>query len=141
MAALAKVEQELIVSVDNKIGMLAEVSGLISDCGINIKAISAYAMLERAIFRLVTSDNEMAKEVLVQEGFKVDEDEVVSVHLPNKVGKAKEIATKIKKAGINLDYIYGSTCGCADCQALMIIGSKQSKKIASAINAQFAARS
>ena len=130
----AKLARELVVGADNKVGMLAEVSGIISAAGVNISAISAYAMGEKAIFRLVTSDNDKAENVLVQRGFNVTENEVVAVNLPDQVGKAKEVSEKIKLAGINLDYIYGSTCGCANTQALMIIGSKENKRVMNAIN-------
>ena len=132
--AQAKLAKELVVGADNKVGMLAEVSGIVADAGVNISAISAYAMGEKAIFRIVTSENDKAENVLVQKGFKVDENEIVAVNLPDKVGQAKEIADKIKNVGINLDYIYGSTCGCADTQALMVIGSKENQKVVDAIN-------
>src|SRR3989338_9416220 len=114
--------------------MLAEVSGLIADAGVNITAISAYATGKDAIFRIVTNDNAKAKNILTPKGFKVKENEVVTVNLPDQVGQAKEIADKIKQAGINLDYIYGSTCGCADTAAIMVIGSKNNTQIVSAIN-------
>ena len=132
--AQAKLARELVVGADNKVGMLAEVSGIIAEAGVNISAISAYAMGEKAIFRIVTSANDKAENVLVQKGFKVDENEIVAVNLPDKVGQAKEIADKMKNAGINLDYIYGSTCGCSDTQALMVIGSKENQKVVEAIN-------
>ncbi|MFC1708498.1 ACT domain-containing protein [Candidatus Omnitrophota bacterium] len=132
--AQAKLAKELVVGADNKVGMLAEVSGFIAEAGVNISAISAYAMGEKAIFRIVTSGNDKAENVLVQKGFSVEENEIVAVNLPDKVGQAKEIAEKMKTAGINLDYIYGSTCGCADTQALMVIGSKENQKVVAAIN-------
>lgn len=132
--SMAKLAKELVVGADNKVGMLAEVSGIISDAGINISAISAYAMGEKAIFRIVTSDNDKAENVLVSKGFNVEECEIVAVNLPDKVGQAKEMSEKIKLAGINLDYIYGSTCGCADTQALMVICSKENKKVVEIIN-------
>lgn len=132
--AQAKIAKELVVSADNKVGMLAEVSGFIADAGVNISAVSAYAMGEKAIFRIVTSANDKAENILVQKGLKVEENEIVAVNLPDKVGQAKEMASKINNASVNLDYIYGSTCGCADTQALMIIGSKENQKVVDAIN-------
>jgi hypothetical protein len=132
--AKAKLARELVIGADNKVGMLAEVSGIIAEAGVNISAISAYAMGEKAIFRIVTSNNDKAENVLVQKGFQVDENEVVAVSLPDKVGQAKEVADKIKHAGINLNYIYGSTCGCADMHALMVIGSKENKRVVDTIN-------
>ena len=66
--------------------------------------------------------------------YHVDENEIVAVNLPDKVGQAKEMSEKIKLAGINLDYIYGSTSGSADSQALMVIGSKENQKVVEVIN-------
>ncbi|MDD5005300.1 MAG: hypothetical protein PHS93_02200 [Candidatus Omnitrophica bacterium] len=132
--AKAILAKELMVDTDNKIGMLADISSLITDAGVNITAICAYAVADKAIFRIITSDNNKAKSALAQKGFKVRENDVVTVMLADKAGQAKMVADKIKKAGINLDSLYGTTCGCKDMEALLVIGSKESAKVISAIN-------
>ena len=56
---------------------------------------------------------------LKNKGYKLEEKDVVMVGLPNKVGVLKDAADKLKDAGIDLAYIYGSTCDCAcDCQLI-----------------------
>lgn len=131
----ANLTKELAVSAANKVGMFAEVAGVISDTGVNITAICAYATGDRAIFRIITTDNNKTRAALAKKGLKAEESEVVTVLLEDKVGQAKEIADKIKKAGINLDYLYGTTCGCANNESLMVICSKESAKVISAITA------
>ncbi|MBL7198218.1 MAG: ACT domain-containing protein [Candidatus Omnitrophica bacterium] len=132
--AKATLAKQLTVETENKVGMLAELTGTIADAGVNITAICAYGMENKAIFMLISSDNNKAKGVLAQKGYKVEEGEVVTVMLEDKVGQAKGIADKIKAAGINLDYLYGTTCGCTDSPALMVIGSKENAKVVSVVN-------
>ena len=132
--AKATLTKQLTVETENKIGMLSEVTGAVAEAGANITAICAYGMEGKAVFMLITSDNNKTKGALAQKGYKVAEDEVVTVMLEDKVGQGKEIGDKIKAAGISLDYLYGTTCSCADCTALMVIGSKENAKVVSAIN-------
>ena len=132
--AKASLANQLTVETENKVGVLAELTGVIADAGVNITAICAYGMENKAVFMLISSDNNKAKSVLVGKGYKVVEDEVVAVMLEDKIGQGKVIADKIKAAGINLDYLYGTTCGCADSLSLMVIGSKENAKVVSVIN-------
>ena len=66
--------QELLLITDNQVGKLEEISRIIKDSSINISAISAWAVDSQAFFRLITSDNLKAKDVLSSIG-KVEEKE------------------------------------------------------------------
>ncbi|NQU19499.1 ACT domain-containing protein [bacterium] len=132
--AKANLAKQLSIVTEDKVGVLAELTGVIADAGVNITAICAYGMENKAFFMLVSSDSDKAKGVLVQKGYKVEESEVVTLMLEDKVGQAKVIADKLKAASINLEYLYGTTCGCADTPALMVIGSKENAKVISTIN-------
>lgn len=132
--AKASIAKQLTVETKNKVGMLAEVTGVIAAAGANITAVCAYQQEGKAYFSVLTNNNAKAQKALEQKGHTVKEEDVVSVMLEDKVGQAKTIAEKIKAAGIDLLYIYGSTCGCADTQALLVIGSKDNIRVVSAIN-------
>jgi len=129
-----KIAKQLKIETGNKVGMFAEVTSIIADTGANITTFCAYGEGSNAVFYLIASDNAKAKQALAQKGLKVSEDEVVTLMLEDKVGAAKEIATKIKNANINLDYVYGTTCGCAPSKALMVIASKENQKVVATIN-------
>jgi hypothetical protein len=104
----ASLQKELTAITANKIGMLARVSGAVADKGVNIQALSAYAVGGRAYFRLITDDNTAAAEALKALGCEVTERDVVVVELPDKVGEAKGMAERLKSAGIDLGYMYGT---------------------------------
>ena len=129
----ANISKQLKIQTTNKVGMFEEVTSVITDAGANITTFCAYGEGNNAVFYAITTNNDKAKQALAQKGLSVSEDEVVTLMLEDKVGAAKEIATKIKNAGINLDYVYGTTCGCAPSKALMVIASKDNNKVIAAI--------
>jgi len=100
--------QEIILTVENKVGELAEISKLIKDNDINIRGISAWVIDDKAFFRLIASDNEKTKELLKNLG-EVNEKEIVIVDMPDEVGQLFLLASMLKDNNVDLDYIHGTT--------------------------------
>ena len=100
--------KEIIFTGENKIGELEKIASVTKDNGVNIRAISAWAVNGKAVFRLVTSDNLKAKELLLDKGT-IEEREVIIVEMTDEVGQLKLLASKLKGNGLDLDYIYGTT--------------------------------
>ncbi len=129
--AKVKLVKQLLAVTENKVGMLAEVSSTVSGAGLNIQAINAYAVGEKANFRLITDNNQKAQDILNSKGYQVSEQEVVIAELPNKAGVLKATADKLKGAGIDLEYIYGTTCS-GGCDCLLVFAcnnNAQAQKI------------
>lgn len=100
--------KQLSFSLPSKIGLLAEVSALITAAKINIEAICAYEMSEQGFFMLMTDNPTKTKKILSHMGAEVSTDEVIAAVLPNKIGQLQKVAQKISDAGIDILYIYGS---------------------------------
>lgn len=125
--AKAGIIKELLVKTENKVGMLAEVMGAIASSGANITAINAYGVGKEAIFRIVTTDNKKAISAIKAKNFEVSEIDAVSVELENKPGTAAKMGEKLKKANIDIAYIYGSTCDYG-CPSTVIFSCSDNKK-------------
>jgi len=125
--AKVRLAKQLLAVTENKVGMLAEVCSDVSGAGVNIQAINAYGVGNKANFRLLTDNNQRANELLAAKGHQVSEQEVVMLELPNKVGVLKETADKLKNAGIDLEYIYGTTCS-AGCDCLLVFACDNNAK-------------
>lgn len=111
----AKLGKEIVVTVANKVGVLAEMAKIVAEHGINIEAVTGYGMEQEARIHLVTSDNLRASEALKKTGYtSQSESAVVVVELENKLGALKLVTEKIAKEGIDIRYMYGTTCtmGC-----------------------------
>jgi len=107
MAKASKVKQ-INFETKNKMGMLSEISTALSRAKVNIKAICAYGMGEKAYFMLVTNNNSKARRVLVKLKAKTVEDDVIAVEMPNRIGQLKKAADMIAGAGIDIQYMYGT---------------------------------
>jgi hypothetical protein len=125
--AKVKLGKQLLAATENKVGMLAEVSTAVSGAGVNIQGINAYAVENKAYFRLITENNQQAKQALQARGYQVNEQDVVMAQLPNQAGVLQEAADKLKAAGIDLRYIYGTTCSC-DCDCLLVFACDNNAK-------------
>ena len=107
MSKAVKVKQ-LGFSLPSKIGLLYEVSSLITTAHINIEGICAYAMEEQGYFMLLTDNQTKAKKILSHMGAEVKTEDVIMIMMPNKIGELQKAAKKISDAGIDITYIYGS---------------------------------
>jgi hypothetical protein len=105
----AHIVQEIVVKMPTRVGLLADISAAIRQVGVNITAVSAYERDGEGKFLLVTTDNAKAVQALAAMGAQATEKTVVSADMPNRPGALEEAARKIADAGINIDYIYGTT--------------------------------
>lgn len=108
MAKATKVKQ-LSFSLPNRPGLLNEVTSAIANAKVNITAICAYEMGETAYFVMNVDSNAKAKKAISGIGADVKEEDVVVVEMPNKVGELEKVAKRIAEAGINIEYVYGTT--------------------------------
>jgi hypothetical protein len=104
----AALDKQLIITVDNKVGTLAEVSGVVSSSGINLVAVCAYAVDNKGVIMFVSEDNAKAKKLLKEKKYEVREEGVILLNLDNKPGALQSITKRIAEAGIDLTLIYGS---------------------------------
>ena len=124
----AKLGKELVVTVPNKIGILANISKILADHGINIEGVAGYAANNEAKIMLVASDTLRAKEALVKAGYKMTkENEIVIVDLENKPGALKGISAKLADAKIDIKYTYGTACP-TGCPARIILSTSENEK-------------
>lgn len=100
-----KVEQ-ISIFLENKSGRLADVSGVLAQAGVNIRALSLADTTDFGILRLIVNDTEKAKAVLKDNGFTVGKTEVLAVEVSDKPGGLARILSIIKDEGINVEYMY-----------------------------------
>ncbi len=100
-----KVEQ-ISVFLENKAGRLAEVTRVLGEGGINIRALSLADTTDFGILRLIVNDNEKAKKILKENGFTVGKTNVVAIEVEDKPGGLARILDILYRAGINVEYMY-----------------------------------
>ncbi|MCK9615435.1 MAG: hypothetical protein M0R48_08025 [Candidatus Omnitrophica bacterium] len=121
--------EELILTCDNKVGKLEELTTLLKEKNINLRGISAFVYDSKAAFRLITSDNIKAKEVIKKIG-SLEMKEVIIVDVPDEVGQLNLIAKKLKDANIDLTHIYGTTSKPHESAIIVFASSDNNKALA-----------
>ena len=106
--AKAKKSKQLSFTMANKVGLLSEVSRAIASAKVNITAICAYEMENEAEFMLITQSNEKVKKALSPLKVKIEEEDIITVEIPNKVGELQKVAKKISDSRIDIYYMYGT---------------------------------
>lgn len=104
----ACLDQQLIVTVDNEVGTLAEVSGVVASSQINLIAVCAYAVDNKGVIMFVSEDNKAAAALLKEHGYDVRSEEVILLSLHNRPGALQCITRKIADAGVDMTLLYGS---------------------------------
>lgn len=100
-----KVEQ-ISVFLENRAGRLAEVTKLLAQASINIRALSLADTSDFGILRLIVTDSEKAKEILKAGGFTVGRTNVVAVEVADQPGGLHNILEILGAGGVNVEYMY-----------------------------------
>lgn len=98
--------EQISVFLENKAGRLAEVARILSDAGINIRALSLADTSDFGILRLIVNDNARAKEALKQQGFTVGRTDVVAVEVEDRPGGLHKILDILHRGSVNVEYMY-----------------------------------
>ena len=100
-----KVEQ-ISIFIENKSGRLAEVSGILGDSSVNIRALSLADTSDFGILRLIVDDSEKALQVLRGHKFTVSKTEVIGVAVPDSPGGLSSILHILDQNNVNVEYMY-----------------------------------
>jgi hypothetical protein len=107
-----KVEQ-ISIFIENKSGRLAEITRILGEASINIRALSLADTSDFGILRLIVNDGAQATVVLKEHGFTVSKTEVVAVEVPDRPGGLSAILQTLDRETINVEYMYAyvERCG------------------------------
>jgi hypothetical protein len=92
--------------VADRPGMLAKVAESLGAKGIAIRAFMASVIDGRGFVRVVVDRPAAAKRIFLAHGWKTTEDDVVEVTIPDRPGAVAEVADRLGRAGVNIEYAY-----------------------------------
>ena len=98
--------EQISVFLENKAGRLCEVTGVLSEAQVNIRALAIADTSDFGVLRLIVDDTEKAKTVLKKAGFTVGKTDVLAVEVPDRPGGLHEILDLLQSVGINVEYMY-----------------------------------
>ena len=110
---------QISVFLENKAGQLADITGILSDNQVNMRAINIAETADYGVLRLIVDDATKASSILLEKGFILTMTPVVGVAVPDTPGGLSKVLSVISTAGIDVEYMY-SVFGQRDGKACMI---------------------
>ncbi|MDR3276438.1 MAG: ACT domain-containing protein [Treponema sp.] len=103
--------KQISVFLENNAGRLAEVTGVLAQAGVNLRAISIADTADFGILRLIADKEEAALEALAKAGFTTRISDVVAVEIEDKPGSLARVMELFQKSKVNIEYLYASLEG------------------------------
>lgn len=97
---------QISVFVENKTGSLSQVTKLLADAGIDLRAFSIADTSEFGILRMIVDCPETAEEVLKKAKVTVVKTPVLAVRLEDKPGAMNHVMTVLAANAISVEYAY-----------------------------------
>ena len=110
---------QISVVLENKAGQLADITGILSQNQVNMRAINIAETTDYGVLRLIVDDAAKASSILLEQGFILTMTPVVGVAVPDTPGGLSKVLSVISSAEIDVEYMY-SVFGQKDGQACMI---------------------
>ncbi|WP_298067671.1 ACT domain-containing protein [uncultured Mailhella sp.] len=101
--------EQISVFVENRAGQLGDVTRILYEAGVNIRALSLSDTTDFGVLRLVADDIAKAREALQDAGFTVGTTPVVAVEVSDRPGGLGGILALLSEHGINVEYLYAYT--------------------------------
>ncbi len=97
---------QLSIFLENKSGRLAEVTRILGNAHINIRALSIADSSDFGILRIIVDKVEDAISILKENHFTVSKTEVVAIEIKDEPGALANVLDILHKEAINVEYMY-----------------------------------
>lgn len=98
--------EQISIFIENKEGRLAEVTAILRDANVNIRALSLADTTDFGVLRLIVNDNDAAEAILKKEGFAVGKTKVLAVEVEDVPGGLNNILDPLCENEVNVEYMY-----------------------------------
>ena len=106
--------KQLSVFVENKQGRLSEITGILHDTGVDIRALSLADTTDFGILRLIVDKEEAAEAALRGAGFTVSLTPVIAIGVADRPGGLTQAMMVLRDGGISVEYMYAFISRTAD---------------------------
>ncbi len=102
---------QLSIFMENRSGVINEVTSILSAAGVNMRAFSVAEGSEFGILRILVDDVELADKAATEAGFKVNRTEVLCIQVPNVAGGLSAVLDLLANDGVFIQYMYAFSDG------------------------------
>ena len=119
--------KQISVFIENKAGSIADITKLLSNGGVNLRALTVADTKDYGILRMIADDTEKATALLKEAGHTASVREVSSFAVSDEPGALSKVLELLDENGINMEYFY-STVTSSSGKAFFIIRVDDNEK-------------
>lgn len=97
---------QISVFLENRAGQLAEITGILAQKGIDLRAINIAETSDYGVLRLIADKPQEAATTLLEHGFILSMTPVVAVSVPDVPGGLAKVLDVLAKENIDVEYMY-----------------------------------
>ena len=97
---------QISIFLENKTGQLAEITGLLAENHINLRAISVAETSDYGVLRIIADDAEKATSILLANGNILSMTPVTVVAVEDKPAGLSDLLTLLSKGNVPIEYMY-----------------------------------
>jgi hypothetical protein len=105
----ARLGKEVVLRVENEVGVLDQIARTVAQKGVDIQAVSAWVEGPLAVIRLVTDDNRRVADALRSKNYDPRESDVVLTEVPHKPGMLRHVTERLARGAVDVHHLYAST--------------------------------
>ena len=97
---------QISVFLENRAGQLAEISKVLADNGIDLRAISIAETADYGVLRMIVDNAEKATGILLTNGYILSMTPVLVVGVPDQPGGLAPVLSVMAEGNIDIEYMY-----------------------------------
>ncbi len=98
--------KQISVFLENKKGRLAELTKLLLDAGINIRAMTLVDTVDFGVLRLIVNEHDRCLKMLKQQDWAAQETDVLAAEIRDEPGSLHRVVETLGRSSINVEYMY-----------------------------------
>ena len=98
--------QQISVFLENRAGQLAEITGVLAQHHIDMRAIHIAETSDSGVLRIIVDQPQQAATVLLEHGFVLSMTPVVAVVVPDEPGALAKVLAVLAQEQIDVEYMY-----------------------------------
>ncbi len=119
---MAKTTQ-LTLTLESRSGVLARISRLLADAGVNITALCAAETTGRGKIRMVVTNPARAKAALKAAKLRYGEERALALTLRNRPGALARVTGKLAKGRVNIKCAYATTTRAGSARVILSVSN------------------
>ncbi len=104
----ARLQQEIVLRSEDRVGVLAEIACVLSDMGINLLSVRLRSHEGEAVVYILTTSQSYACEALQDAGFELSQRDIVILTLPHHPGFLRRASEALARKDISIDDLHVS---------------------------------